>query len=400
MAKSRLIYFFSLALTITYAGVILSQTTQARFRHLTAKDGFTSATVNTIYKDSKGFIWLGAFDGLYRYDGYEFKAYKHDPADISSLSNNPINKIFEDKDGVLWIGSMWSGLNKYNQKMDNFKRYYPNPDTSSKDVNGILCIFQDVLGTLWVSMPRGGLHQYIDSTDSFMSYKYDTVDPANFKNFVNCMYEDSKGNFWAGTRKGLFMFDRKEKKYYDPDFLKKVDGIYFFNYENEFIAFDDHIMTRNDFQNLKYKDIFEDKKGTYWFATNGGLLKYDPNLNKLSYFESQVEDPNSLSFNALIKIVEDPSIDNSTLWISSYWGLNQFNKETGINKQYLHDPINPQSLPYSVIFGLYLDDDGLLWIGNENSGVSILNLMNTHYEYYLIKSKQDNNQLLTATAFC
>ena len=400
MSKAKLIFFFALTLAITHTGGIHSQTTQARFRHLTAKDGFTSATVNTIYKDSQGFIWLGAFDGLYRYDGYEFKGYNHDPADPTSLSNNTINNIFEDKDEVLWIGSLWSGLNKYNRTKDNFKRYYPNPDTSSLDVNGILCIYQDLQGTIWASTKTGGLHQYIDSTDSFISYKYDTVDPVNFKNYVNCILEDSKGNFWTGTRKGLYLFDRGKEKYYEPGFLNEVSGIYSFNDSNKFFAFDDHKNIRNYLQNCRYNDIIEDNNGIYWFGTHGVLLKYDPNLNKLSYFESQVGDPTSLSTNYINKIVEDPGVDNNTLWISTYWGLNQFNKETGNNKRYLHDPINQQSLPYSVIHGLYLDDDGLLWIGNENSGVSILNLMNTHYEYYQLESKQDKDQLLTATSFC
>ncbi len=245
MSKAKLIFFFALTLAITHTGGIHSQTTQARFRHLTAKDGFTSATVNTIYKDSQGFIWLGAFDGLYRYDGYEFKGYNHDPADPTSLSNNTINNIFEDKDEVLWIGSLWSGLNKYNRTKDNFKRYYPNPDTSSLDVNGILCIYQDLQGTIWASTKTGGLHQYIDSTDSFISYKYDTVDPVNFKNYVNCILEDSKGNFWTGTRKGLYLFDRGKEKYYEPGFLNEVSGIYSFNDSNKFFAFDDHKNIRN-----------------------------------------------------------------------------------------------------------------------------------------------------------
>ncbi len=380
-------------------GMCYPQSKQTRFRHLTAKDGFTSATVNTIYKDSLGFIWLGAFDGLYRYDGYEFKTYKHDPSDPTSLSNNTISNIIEDKNGRLWVGSMWSGLNRYNRISDRFKRYYPNPDTSLLDVNGISCIYQDREGTIWVSTPTGGLHQYIDSLDRFISYKYDTNNPVNFKNFVICMLEDSQGNFWTGTWEGLYIFNRKEKKYFNPDFLNKVDGIYLFNRGKEFLKFEDNIITRNDLQNIKYKDIFEDSSGIHWFTTSIGLLKYDPKLNELIYFESQVGDPNSLSSNTVDEIIEDPLTGEGTLWISSHRGLNQFNKETGENTRYFHDPINSQSLPYSVIHGLHLDNDELLWIGVENSGVSILNLTNTNYEYYMLESKQNKDQLLTATSF-
>ncbi|MCF8345692.1 MAG: response regulator [Bacteroidales bacterium] len=399
MPKSVNTLIFSLLLAFCFCAHGQEHNGQGRFRHLTAKDGFTSASVITIYKDSQGFIWLGAFDGLYRYDGYHFKLYTNLPSDPNSLSNNSINNILEDQDGNLWIGSMWYGLNKYNKTEDNFTRYFPNPDTSLIDVNGILSIYQDRDGAIWAGTPTGGLHQYIDSSDSFISYKYDTVEKVNFKNFASCLLEDSKGNFWVGTWDGLFLFDRKEKKYCDPDFLNKAKGIYFFNRDNQFYAFEDHIINRDDIQNVRYKSIYEDSKGILWFATSMGLLKYDPNLNELTWYESQTGDPASLSSNTVNKIIEDPFSDSVTLWISSYRGLNQFNTETGKNIRYFHDPVNSQSLPFSVIHDLYLDNDGLLWVGVENSGVSILNLANTHYEYFPIESLQDQDQMLSATSF-
>ena len=401
MSRSGLASVTVLSLFFVCAVFVHAQKNQASFRHLTAKEGFTSATVNTIYKDSQGFLWLGAFDGLYRYDGYNFKAFRHDPSDFTTLSNNSIYRIFEDRDSALWIGTMWSGLNKYNRINDRFKRYYPNPDTTSSDVNGILSIYQDTDGILWVCTPTGGLHQYIDSTDCFLSYKYDIVNNENLKNFVQCMYEDSKGNFWTGTRNGLFIFDRLEKKYETPGFLNNVAEMEYFNRGEKYDDANDIIDKLPDFQSCRYTDIFQDDQGIYWFATSKGLLKYDPDPNKLTVFENQPGEPASLSSSALIKIVEDPKDSNGNLWISSYWGLNQFHKETGMNTQYFHDPVNPQSLAYSLIYGMYLDDDDLLWIGNENSGVSVLNLRNAHFEYYqIVSDDQYTENLLTATSFC
>ncbi len=396
----RVVAAFLSSFLFLYASIGIAQSQHAMFRHLTAKEGFTSATVWCIFKDSKGFIWLGAFDGLYRYDGYQFKSYKNDPADPSSISSNSIYAIFEDKDGILWFGSGWYGLNKYNRASDNFKRYYPNPDTSTFATNGIICIYQDKSGTLWVSTPTGGLHQYIDSTDSFNTYQYDTINPANYRNFIICMLEDSKGNFLVGTWAGLYIFDREEKTYHDPEFLKMVDGIYRFNYDNEYISFNDLFGTKDDFRTYSYRKIIENPTGIYWFASVGGLLMFDANQNRLTIFEHQPGDPNSLSDLSIQNIVTNPLDGHQTIWISTAWGLNRFNIEAGTNKQYHHDPSNPNSLAYSLIINMYLDDDGLLWIGNENSGVSILNLLNTHYEYYQINPTPEEDQLHTATSFC
>ena len=47
------------------------------FKNITSEDGLSQSTVETIYQDSKGYIWIGTNDGLDRYNGYEFKQYKY-----------------------------------------------------------------------------------------------------------------------------------------------------------------------------------------------------------------------------------------------------------------------------------------------------------------------------------
>lgn len=397
---------------IIFKGIILSlilllfaethlpaQSPHARFRHLNAWDGFTSATVWAIYKDSQGFMWLGSHDGLYRYDGYEFKAYKHDPNDSTSLSNNSIRRILEDKDGNLWMGSSWYGLNKYNRAKDSFKRYYPNPDTVNKAANGISDIYQDKEGTIWVSTPTGGLHEYLYSTELFKTYKYDTVNLISFHNFISTMYEDSRGNFWLGAWNGLFMFDREKKIYLEPYFLDDIDVIYRHNRDHEIVPVDNFEAERF-FLDFRFSDIYEDHKGNLWFATARGLLKYDTTLVKLTLYEENENDPFSISSDYTKIIVNDPYSNKPSFWFTSDWGLNHFFPETGKSITYYHDPDDPQTISYSNMHSLYMDDNGLLWVGIESSGVSILNLMNTHYEYFQIDPVIEGDQFHTATTFC
>lgn len=376
-----------------------SQNNQARFRHLNAWDGFTSATVWSIYKDSRGFMWFGSHDGLYRYDGYQFKAYKHDPEDSTSLSNNSIRRILEDKDGNLWMGSSWYGLNKYDRAKDNFKRYYPNPDTLNKAANGISDIYQDNKGTLWVTSLTGGLHEYLDSTENFRTYKYDTVNAISFHNFIRTMYEDSRGNFWLGAWNGLFMFDRNYKNYLQPYFLDNVNVIHRYNRGNETVAVDNFEKERF-FLDFRFNDIYEDQTGNLWFTTAHGLLKYDTTLMQLTLFEEDENDPFAISSDYTKLIVNDPYSAEPSFWFPTDWGLNHFYPETGRSITYYHDPDDPHTTPYSNMQGIYLDDCGLLWVGIESSGVSILNLMNTHYEYFRIDPLTEGEQMHTATTFC
>ncbi|MEJ2637454.1 MAG: two-component regulator propeller domain-containing protein [Calditrichia bacterium] len=83
---------------------------------------------NCVFQDSYGFIWIGAQEGLIRYDGYHLKKYTQIPYDSTSLSINWINVIREDSLGNLWIGTTGGGLNYFNQKTEKFIHYIHHPD--------------------------------------------------------------------------------------------------------------------------------------------------------------------------------------------------------------------------------------------------------------------------------
>ena len=99
---------------------------------------------NCFAQDKKGFLWIGTNSSLERFDGYNFKAYKPDINDSTSISGNTIWSLYVDNSNDLWIGTFEKGLNKYNRDMDNFTYYQYDPDDSnSLSNNSITCIFQD-----------------------------------------------------------------------------------------------------------------------------------------------------------------------------------------------------------------------------------------------------------------
>ena len=72
----------------------------AEFRSLTINDGLSDNSVYVVYKDSRGFLWIGTHVGLNRYDGFRFKHFFEGP---DAIPDNSINDIFEDSQGRLWI---------------------------------------------------------------------------------------------------------------------------------------------------------------------------------------------------------------------------------------------------------------------------------------------------------
>ena len=111
--RRGIVYLVIIISCLLISRISYSQNEEIQFENLSVEDGLEQEYVLCILKDSKGFMWLGTEDGLNRYDGKEFKVYKHNPADSNSLSINHVQAIYEDKNGNLWIGTYGGGLDKY-----------------------------------------------------------------------------------------------------------------------------------------------------------------------------------------------------------------------------------------------------------------------------------------------
>jgi len=61
--------------------------------------------VHQVAQDETGFVWLATDFGLYRYDGYEVRAYKSDVRNPALLPSNMVISVAADLQGRLWIGT-------------------------------------------------------------------------------------------------------------------------------------------------------------------------------------------------------------------------------------------------------------------------------------------------------
>src|SRR5574343_165805 len=99
-ARNILSSLFLLLLTSTWP--LMAQDSYM-FKHLDMKNGLSNSQVNYIFKDSKGFMWFGTASGLNRYDGYNYKIFRHKESIGHSIADNFVDLIQEDADGNLWI---------------------------------------------------------------------------------------------------------------------------------------------------------------------------------------------------------------------------------------------------------------------------------------------------------
>jgi len=93
------------------------------FENISVPEGLSNSTVNYIFQDSNGFLWISTADGLNRYDGNSIKVFKNDPNDSTTIPSNDCSAIAEDEDGFIWIGVSKNIIAQFNPKNESFQSY-------------------------------------------------------------------------------------------------------------------------------------------------------------------------------------------------------------------------------------------------------------------------------------
>jgi len=207
------ILFLSLVFFFKFS-TIYPQSPNVKFEKLGMEQGLSFNMVTDILQDQKGFIWVATWNGLNRYDGYNFKIYKHIDGDSTSLRVNKVACLLEDNSGRLWVGTFGGGLSLFNREEENFTNFINNPnDKQSLSTDKILSIFEDSKSRLWVGTNNIGV-SILDKSDinfsltspkeiKFINLKSDNQNPYSLKgNGILSFEEDEKENIWLGSYNG------------------------------------------------------------------------------------------------------------------------------------------------------------------------------------------------------
>ena len=95
------------------------------------EEGLPHNTVRALKQTRDGYLWLGTFGGLARFDGVRFRVFDNRN---SVLTNNEIRALHEDAKGVLWVGTTAGGL----YRLENGELSRDETPIESKTINAIL----------------------------------------------------------------------------------------------------------------------------------------------------------------------------------------------------------------------------------------------------------------------
>jgi ligand-binding sensor domain-containing protein len=107
---------------------------QFGLRHFTKQSGLTSATILSTEQSQQGYLWIGTYDGLNRFNGVDFRAFTN--KSHPQLPSNAITALMETSDGALWIGTLGHGVVAFEDS--NLEHEIPGSRLSGLYVNQLL----------------------------------------------------------------------------------------------------------------------------------------------------------------------------------------------------------------------------------------------------------------------
>lgn len=280
-------------------------------------EGLPQNSISSIVQTRDGYLWLGTYEGLVRFDGVTFTVF--DSGNTSAIKNNYIFAICEDKEGSLWVGTS-GGLLQL--KEGTFRRYTMKDGLSS---DAILSICEDATQALWLGTGNG-LTRIKNQSIS----RYSTADGLP-NNIIDVIYQDRQARLWLGTRGGLSRF---------------TNGTF------------SNFTTRDGLSDNVVYSIQQDHQGSLWIGTGHGLTR----LKDDTFTVYTTKD--GLSSDLIWSMLED---HEGNLWIGTDGGgLNRWRQGKIANFR-AHDVLSDNH-----VMSLLEDLEGSLWIGTDGGGLDRL----------------------------
>ncbi|HCC51958.1 MAG TPA: hybrid sensor histidine kinase/response regulator [Porphyromonadaceae bacterium] len=413
-------------------------TENIHFDHIGLAEGLSHSTVFAINQDKGGNLWFATYDGVNKYDGYNFTVYRHQYTNPNSIASDISRCIAVDDSDRIWVGTR-EGLSLYNRHKNAFSNYYYKKKGTNVAVSSIASIKEDwlMLGTAEgillfdvkgerflndtlssslhllkpTTLVRQGDYIYIGAENGVYTYSLSNgvlsklADiPANVR--IHTILCQMFNQVWIATEgAGLYMYDTKSKElknYRSEDGKSGLNSNYVrslaldaenhlwvgtysgLNIYNEgtdtFFSLKSSEIQEGSLSQNSVRSIFRDSQGGIWLGTYwGGLNYYHPLCNRFQRIK-HIPFLNSLSDNVVSCIIED---NERNLWIGTTdGGLNFYDSRSQTYKNYL---LNSATLdiPFKDIKTVYVDEaHNKVYVGAHAGGMMVLDRKSGHVEYY------------------
>jgi len=345
------------------------------FEQLPDELGLSQSSINCVLQDSQGFLWIGTWSGLIRYDGYSTTIFHSDDGP-DKIKSNKITTIYEDKHGFIWVGTQMGGLFRFNTNTNKFEHFNHTSDKRSLSDNTVYSIQEDKDGVLWVGT-ENGLNAWQEHSQSFQKFYSKPGDPAFLQqNSIIDLFLSNSGNLWIGTAYGIHLLKSKpvgdSVVYSFEGFLYTVeptDGLH------------QHVYQISE-------TIDSNGNSSIWFTTQKGLKRL-----KDGKIENFLANGKTSGFNLFRTVMAVPG-KQPFLVVGSEMGLSFFDPEQNKFTRFIGDFNQETNLSHSAITSLFLDRAGVFWVGTKK-GLNKFDTYSKNFESHETKTFDPTRSIIT-----
>jgi signal transduction histidine kinase/ligand-binding sensor domain-containing protein len=325
------------------------------------QDGFFRTSPSAFAQTPDGYLWIGTFSGLLRFDGVRFVPWNPEPG--GQMLSPSVRQLLVARDGSLWIASL-GGLSRWK---DHILTNYP------AGTSGGSFVFEDRKGRIW--FPQGLAPEDAKPLCEVVgpgTRCYGSADGVPSFNAASAV-EDQEGNLWFGGYTSLLRWDSNSPGVYHlPKPVTRTKGIWALASasgtlwvgtasagpglgllrftEGHWSTFQTHLF---DGSNLVAEALYTDREGALWVGT------YDQGVyrirgNEVDHFGST----DGLSSDHVMRFFEDRE---GNLWVATSLGVDRFADTPVVSLTV------KEGLCCSEASSILASRDGSIWTGGDGA---------------------------------
>ena len=363
-------------LVLSCSTELKAQHLQASLSHYTTEDGLPSNTVAALRNDDYGYLWIVTWNGISRFDGYNFYNYKTGITSGIRGLHNRVDNMTIDQGQNVWLKMYDGRVFVINRKTDRIEDplagvsghdsyhvdYFFNPYVTS---TGDVLISYGGVGLYKLRLDRKGLKQDLIMTGQLT---------------VTCVVEGYNNDIWVGTNQGVHRIDMgnlslERKGYFLDESIKCLTSngynIFAGTQSGKILQFSygqEPTLVKNTGNEIT--GLYVDSHGLLWYSDLGdGAYRLKPETGDTKFFKQRVPVPEFTSRGA--EFAEAMGV----VWIRmNHGGYGYYNRETDEVEYFHNDPSNPWNLSNSVNARLEMND-GVVWESTNRRGLEKLEVL-------------------------